>query len=239
MRKKMGAVCFVLTCVFVLSGCLYPQSKKVENSVPVEEQVLAVQKAVNQFREEQGGLLPIKNQDATVPYYQKYPIDFNRLEKYLPEPPGNAYESGGVFQYVLIDVEDNPTVKLFDLRMASVLQEYNLRLSIYNQENEFPPFKEQLDTYVFTLDYEELGYEEMPVITSPYSQTNLSVVVDADLQLYIDYTPDLLEALENSESKFASGEDIRSVLTENSVFVPAFSLPYTLDESNQPVFMTN
>ena len=128
MRKKMGAVCFVLTCVFVLSGCLYPQSKKVEKSVPAEEQVLAVQKAVDQFREEQSGLLPIKNQDATVPYYQKYPIDFNRLEKYLPEPPGNAYESGGVFQYVLIDVEDNPTVKLFDLRMASVLQEHNLRL---------------------------------------------------------------------------------------------------------------
>lgn len=239
MRKKMVAVCFILICVFVLSGCLYPQSKKVENSVPIEEQVSAVQKAVNQFREEQGGLLPIKNQDATVPYYQKYPIDFNRLVKYLPEPPGNAYESGGVFQYVLIDVEDNPTVKLFDLRIASVLQEYNLRLSMYTQQNEFPPFKEQLDTYVFTLDYEKLGYEDMPAIMSPYSQTNLSVVVDADLQLHIDYTPDLMKVLDNSERYFASGEDIRSILTENSVFVPAFSLPYTLDERNQPIFMIN
>ena len=36
----------------------------------------------------------------------------------MAEPPGNAYESGGVFQYVIIDAESNPTVKIVDLRIA-------------------------------------------------------------------------------------------------------------------------
>lgn len=239
MRKKYLRICYVFACLWIVSGCMYPQSQKVENRMPMEEHVATVQKAVDQFRKDQNGLLPIKNQDADVPIYQKYPIDFGRLEAYLPEPPGNAFESGGVFQYVLIDVENDPTVKLFDLRIASELQEYNLRLSIYTQQHNYPPFKEQLDTYVFALDYEKLGYKEPPVVTSPYSQKDLSIIIDADLQLYIDYRPDLVEALKQNTDRFQQGEDSRSLLTENSVFVPAFSLPYTVDKSNQPVFMIN
>ncbi|MGM9927722.1 MAG: hypothetical protein ACI35P_07185 [Bacillus sp. (in: firmicutes)] len=237
--KKRIHMYVAVAMLLVLSGCLYPQSEKTENQMSTEQQVASVQVAVDQYREGNDGLLPIKNQDATVPYYQKYPIDFKKLERYMPEPPGNAYENGGVFQYVLIDVEEHPTVKIFDLRMASIIQDYQLRLSFYRQDNEFFPFKEQLDTYVFTLDYKKLGYKDNPVVTSPFSQKDLSMVVDSEGQIFIDYTPDLAQALMEKEHTFTQGEDIRSILTDNTVFVPAFSLPYTVNESNQPVFMTN
>ena len=54
---------------------------------------------------------------------------------------GNAYESGGVYQYVLIDVETNPTVKLIDVRIAEQIQELSLKLRMYRDEHQYPPFK--------------------------------------------------------------------------------------------------
>ncbi|WP_019242036.1 MULTISPECIES: hypothetical protein [Bacillus] len=228
-----------VSCILLisLSGCMYPQSEKSENRVPLDSQIQTVQSAVNQFRKDQNGLLPIKNQDTTVDIYQKYPIDFKRLEKYLPDPPGNAFESGGVFQYVLIDVETNPTVKIYDLRIAETIQDYNLRLSMFRDEHTYPPFKEQLHTDVYTLDYKKIGYKEQPVVDSPYSESQLSIVIDTKGKLFVDYTPDLVKAVEGKD-KLTEGEDIRKKLTDDSPFVPAFSLPYTVDENNRPVFMT-
>ncbi|MGM9924317.1 MAG: hypothetical protein ACI35R_08735 [Bacillus sp. (in: firmicutes)] len=239
MMKKWNiiGVCLI---VLALSGCMYPASEKTENRVPYEEQVQKVQQAVDQYRKDQNGLLPIKTNDATVPIYQKYPIDFSKLTgKYMEEPPGNAFESGGVFQYVLIDVEAQPTVKIFDLRIVDVVQEYGLRMQMYKDKHEYPPYKDQLDTYVFTLDHKELDYKELPVVNSPYSQAELGIVMDSKSQLYVDYTPDLINALKETKRVFKPGEDIRVLLTEDSIFVPAFSLPYTVNENNKPVFMAN
>ena len=64
-----------------------------------------VQAAVNQFQKDNDGILPIKNSVETTPIYQKYPIDFKRIvPEYMAEPPRNAFESGGVFQYVIVFV---------------------------------------------------------------------------------------------------------------------------------------
>ena len=46
---------------------------------------------------------------------------------YTEKIPSNAYETGGVYQYVLTDVETNPTVKLVDFRAAERIRELNLR----------------------------------------------------------------------------------------------------------------
>lgn len=122
------ALCLML---FSLSGCLYPEERLKQNQIPYEDQVAAVQSAVNQYREATGGLLPIKTRDMKTPIYQKYPIDFNKLiPRYMQEPPGNAYESGGIFQYVIVDAENNPTVKLLDLRSAEQIRELKLRLKM-------------------------------------------------------------------------------------------------------------
>lgn len=237
MMRKSFLCCLALLVIVIQTGCMYPQSQKVENKIPNDAQLQMVQTAVDQYRQDNEGLLPIKNQDADVPYYQKYPIDFQKLiGNYIADAPGNAFESGGIFQYVLIDVEEDPTVRVLDLRAAQAIQEYHLRLTFYMDSNTYLPFKEQLHTNVFTLDHEALGYDEVPFIQSPFSEAQLPIVIDSKGDLYLDYMADLTAALQN-ESTVNPGEDIRFLLTEDSLFVPAFSLPYTVDENNIVVFM--
>ncbi|PLT35256.1 hypothetical protein CUU64_05535 [Bacillus sp. V5-8f] len=238
MKVKLTAI--FLMAISLLTGCLYPEQRSVENQVPYKEQIQSVQSAIDQFRKDEGGILPIKTKPGDTPYYQKYLIDFKKLvPKYMAEPPGNSYESGGVFQYVIIDEETNPTVKIFDIRIAQQLQDLNLRLRIYRENNSYPPFKEQLANDVFTLDFRKMGLKEDPAITSPYSGKPLPVVVNGEAELFVDYTPDLVEATQKTDKQFKSGEDIRPLLTGTSEFVPAYSLPYTIDQkTKKPIFLT-
>lgn len=224
----------ILFITFLLSGCLYPQERKVENLVPYEDQIQSVQTAVEKYHEVSNGLLPIKNRDIDTHIYIKYPIDFNLLApRFLAEPPGNAYESGGVFQYVLIDVETNPTVKVFDLRIAEQIKSIKMRI----QAHEYPPFKEKLDNNVFTLDFKKLGYKSEPYITSPFTNNQLSFVSDGQGEIYVDYISDIYLKMQERGKTYNPGEDIISILTEDSLFVPAYSLSYTVDDNNEPIYM--
>jgi hypothetical protein len=218
----------------ILSGCMYPKEKLAENQIPYKDQIQAVQQAVNSFKADNGGILPIKTRDAVTPIYQKYPVDFKKIApKYLAEPPGNAFESGGIFQYVLVDVETNPTVKLLDLRMVDTIRDIKLRI----KSNGYPPYKDQLGDDVYTIDYNELGYKQEPYAVSPFSNQNLPLVVTTDAEVYVDYRQDLFQQLKKAEMPVTPGEDIRKILVEDSMFVPAYSLPYTIDENNEPVFL--
>ncbi|MEK4874443.1 hypothetical protein N1I87_06970 [Bacillus sp. FSL W8-0102] len=233
MRKLLISV-LLLTTVFFLDGCMFPDEEKAENKVPYQEQIQSVQKAVEQFQKQNGGILPIQTKDENVPIYQKYLIDFKKLvPQYLPEPPGNSYENGRIFQYVLLDVEKKPVVKIFDLRIAETIRELEIRI----QSHGYPPFKKEIAPNVYTLDYKKLGYKEEPMVTSPYSQKNLPLVITGDGKIYVDYRMDLYEALKNNKHIYKPGEDIRPLLTQHSFFVPAYSLPYTVNEKNEPVFM--
>lgn len=137
MKKGMLFSLLIILSV-ILSGCLYPQDKLAENQVPYEDQVKSVQSAVDRFQKDNGGILPIKTRDASTPIYQKYPIDFQKLvPKYMAEPPGNSFENGGIFQYVLVDVETKPTVKIFDLRIAETIRDVMIRI----RANGYPPYK--------------------------------------------------------------------------------------------------
>lgn len=238
MRVKLAAL-LLLVMVF-LTGCLYPKQRIAENQAPYKEQIQSVQSAVDQFQKDQDGILPIKTKPAETPYYQKYLIDFQKIvPKYIAEPPGNSYESGGIFQYMIIDEETNPTVKIFDIRIAQELQDLNLRLTAYRENNGYPPFKERLSDDVFTLDYGKMGLKDEPKIKSPYSGKPLSIVINTKAELFVDYTPDLYEALQKKAEQFKPGQDIRSVLTDDSDFVPAYSLPYTIDQkTKKPIFLT-
>ncbi|MGM9954683.1 MAG: hypothetical protein ACI35J_02345 [Peribacillus sp.] len=239
MRNSFKILC--LLCISgLLTGCLYPQKQKVQNQLPYKEQIQSVQSAVDQFKEDEGGILPIVTKEADTPIYQKYVIKFTKISpRYMAEPPDNAYESGGVFQYVLVNVENDPTVKLLDVRMAQKIQDISLRLQAYQQSNGYPPYKERISENVFTLDYKKMGLKEAPTVTSPYSQKDLYLVVDGDGNLYVDYTPDLYDVLQQHDGKIKKGEDIRELLVDSSEFVPAYSLPYTIDEkSKSPIFLT-
>jgi hypothetical protein len=231
--KVLG--CFLVVISVFLSGCMYPDDKLAENQTPYKDQIQSVQTAVDSFKKDNGGILPIKTKDADTPIYQKYPIDFKRVTpKYMAEPPGNAFESGGIFQYVLIDVETNPTVKIFDLRLADTIRDINLRI----KSKGYPPFKKRIASNVYTLDFKRLGYEKPPYAVSPYTNHNLTFVITGNAEVFIDYRSDLYQALQKAHKTLKPGEDIRSILTDDSMFVPAYSLPYTVDaKTNEPVFL--
>lgn len=233
--KKIIPFSLILFVSFVLSACMYPEEELAQNKIPYEDQIQSVQAAVSQFQKANNGILPIKTKEAGTPIYQKYPIEFKKIAPaYMAEPPGNAFESGGIFQYVLVDVETNPTVKLLDVRMAETIRDVKIRI----QTQGYPPYKERLANNVFSLDYKKLGYKEEPVVVSPFTQKNLPLVIDGNAEVYIDYRSDLYELLQKSEHSYKAGDDIRDILVKNSFFVPAYSLPYTIDEeSNEPVFL--
>ena len=181
---------------FLLTGCMYPEEELAKNQVPYQDQIQAVQTAVDSFREDNGGILPIKTKEAETPIYQKYPIEFKKITpKYMAEPPGNAYENGGIFQYVLVDVETKPTVKLFDLRMTEAIRDIKLRIKTKG----YPPYKKQIAKNVFSLDFKQLGYEKAPYVVSPFSNQNLSFVITGGAEVYVDYRPDLYQKLKEKK----------------------------------------
>jgi len=231
--KALG--CLLAVTAILLTGCMYPEENLTKNEIPYKDQLQSVQTAVNSFQKDNGGILPIQTKAAGTPIYQKYPIDFKKITpKYLAEPPGNAFESGGVFQYVLVNVEKKPTVKLFDLRLAETLRDINLRIKTKG----YPPYKGSIANNVYTLDYKQLGLDSPPYVTSPFSNQNLPLVISGNAQVYVDYRADLFQALKKTKKKFKPGEDIRDILVNNSMFVPAYSLPYTVDpKTNEPVFL--
>lgn len=228
--------------ILLLSGCLYPQDKLAQNKIPYKDQIAAVQTAVDEYRKAEGGMLPIKTKESNTPVFQKYLIDFSKISpRFIAEPPGSSFEGGGIFQYVLVNVESNPAVKLIDLTAVDIIRDLKLRINIYGEKHGYPPYKELLDkgNGYYTLDYEKLGYEKNnpPFVKSPFSGKNLSLFIDTKGQILIDYRPDLYEALQKFNHTYKAGDDIRYLLVDNSDFVPAFSVPYTV-KNNEPIFLT-
>ncbi|WP_349407576.1 hypothetical protein [Pseudalkalibacillus sp. SCS-8] len=235
MKRMLGFIVISLS-ISVLTGCLYPDERLAKNRIPHKQQLDAVQDAVNQYQTNRG-VLPIENRDKDTSIYIKYPINFNKLvPRYLPEPPGNSFENGGVFQYVLVNVEKDPKVKLVDLEAVEVVKDYKMKLRLYLQRNDYPPYRDVLANGRYTLDHKKLGYKEQPVVKSPYTGNNLPLIVDGENNVYIDYAMDLYKALNEKEHAYKKGDDIRDLLMKDSPFVPAYSVPYTLEEG-EPVFL--
>lgn len=232
--KKMSILVMVAIIAMLLGGCMYPESERSENKIPYEEQVNSVQNAVKQYQEESGGLLPIKTRDMDVDQYIKYPIDFSKIvPKYLAEIPPNAFETGGIFQYVLMDVEENPTVKLVDLQLAETIRSINVRKSANGGQ---APIAEIIADNVYRLNYSAMGFKEEQVAISPYSGRNLPLVVTGKGDVYVDYSMDLYTALQEYEGTIEEGQDIRFLLYQDSPIVPAYSLPYTVNKEMEPIF---
>lgn len=222
----------------LLGGCLYPQAEKMKNQESYHIHMDLVQHAVDQFQKDEGGILPIQTKAANTPIYQKYVINFKRISpRYMAEPPESAYEAGGYFQYVLVNVDHNPTVKLLDVRIAQTIQDLSLRINAYRQKNGYPPFKERLANNAYTIDYEKLGLKEAPTVISPYSKKELHLILDEKGEIFVDYTPDLYDAIQTYNGHFKPGQDIRNILVQNSDFVPAYSLAYTIDNTKRPIFL--
>lgn len=233
-KKKVISVLF-LSLILLLSGCAYSGDKQASSDIPYEDQIDLIQRAVAAYQESSGGLLPIKTREIETDIYIKYPIEFSKIiPAYTEKIPGNAYENGGIFQYVLIDVETNPTVKLVDLRVAERIRDLNLRKNVNSGSI---PFKDAVGEGVYEIDYEEMGFKKPVTVQSPYSETHLPLVVGGNGNFYIDYSIDLSRILQEEKPEVEPGEDIRYLLFENSPILPAYSLPYTVNEKNEPVFL--
>ncbi len=232
--KRKSLFSLFIGSVLLLTGCMYPDSSRTENQLPYEDQLNSVQQAVEKYQEASGGLLPIKTRDQDVDQYIKYPIEFEKIvPAYLGKTPPNAYESGGVFQYVIMDVEENPTVKLVDLRIADKIRELRTKIGI----NGYGPIDVKVAENVYTLDYKIMGYKEEQTVPSPYSDVNLPLVAAGDGNVYIDYSIDLNRILREEKPNVKPGDDIRYLLVDKYPILPAYSLPYTVNEDNEPVFM--
>lgn len=233
MRKRISVI--LLTVItLLLSACGYQNGYEPNNVNPYPEQLEQVQQAVDRYKENSGGLLPIKTRDMTVDQYIKYPIDFQKLvPAFMGEVPQNSFEAGGIYQYVMWDVEENPTVKLVDLRATEVLRDLNFRRTI----NGYAPIAETIADGVYKLDYEKMGYNSDITVQSPYSQTQLPLIALGSGEIFIDYSIELYAKLQELETPIEPGTDIRYLLIEDSPILPAYSVPYTVDENNEPIFM--
>ena len=238
MHKRLIQLLIITFTVMLLSGCLYPESEKTKNQIPHEEQLETVQVAVEQYKEENNGLVPIKTKPNDTPVFEKYLIDFDLLREanILAETPGNAFENGGHYQYALLDPETDPEIKLIDLRMTEDLRRVNVQLDIYRSGQLYPPFGERIGKDLYTVDSDELGLEESATVGSPYSEKELPILMNSDGDLFVDYRPELYEALEEYDHSFEPGDDLRFLLADHTPFLPAYSLPYTI-EDGEPVFM--
>ncbi|MBD1378621.1 hypothetical protein [Metabacillus arenae] len=238
MKTKVFIPFLLFLQLFLLSGCLYPQKELSKNQIAYQDQLDSVQSAIEQFQKDSNGLLPIKTRDMKTPLYQKYPIDFTKVvPRYIAEPPGTAYENGGVYLYVLTDVEEDPTVKLMDVRISEKIRDLKMNVMVYRQKNGYPPYKELITNTVYTLDHKKLGLEEAPQVRSPISGELLPLVIDNQGEVYVDYRIDLFKIIKNNNLQLKQGEDILDIIPENSQFVPAHSLPYTVNEKNEPIFL--
>lgn len=227
--KKLFPVTILL---LLLVGCLYPEREKLENQVPYKDQIEAVQDAVVQFRL-QNQVLPIHHQKETaVTSFQQNLINFQKLiPKYMQQPPGNSFENGGTFQYVLVDVEKDPQVKLIDLKITKEIQEFQRKIDDYRNKHDFAPVKEIVAERVFLLDHEKLSLKKAPTVKSPFHPDHrLPLLMDSDGKVIVDYTIDLNYALDQFEHSLEYGTDIREILVTEFPFVPAYSVPYTIKD---------
>lgn len=238
MKHNVKIIFALFFLIVFLSGCLYPESEKSKNQEAYEDQLTLVQQAVDDYREATNGLVPIRTKESDTPIFQKYLIDFNLLKErgLISEIPGNAFENGGKYQYALITPDEQPRVKLVDLSMTETIRSVNIRVNTYRDEHLYPPFGEVVADDVYSINYKKIGLESAPTVESPFSKEPLPIVMDANGKLYVDYRIDLNNALQKYEHDYKEGDDIRYLLAENTPFLPAYSLPYTI-ENEEPVFL--
>lgn len=223
----------------ILSGCMYPEEQRIASAPPHEHQIQQVQDSIQAYQMETG-VLPIHTRDADTPIYHKYVVNFNLLmqKNFIERPPAHSFEGGGIYQYVLINVEEEPEVRLIDVRLSRQVRDVQRRVNVYWRNNDILPIDELIDGGFFTIDYRKINLRTPPTVDSPYSKQPLPLIVDQRGQVGIDYRIDLYQIMQQMDdlSELQEGEDIRFLLTENSEFAPAHSFPYTIKDG-EPVFI--
>ncbi|MEW9669735.1 hypothetical protein [Ammoniphilus sp. 3BR4] len=228
-RSLVKLSVLLLLIMILLTGCMYPEERRAENQLPPMQQVQLVQDAIDQFREETG-VLPIATKEADTPIFEKYVIQFNQLvPKYLTYTPGAAFEQGGSYLFVLTDVEVQPTVRLLDLKMVENIADIQMRVTRYFDKNKSLPVAGVVQPGYFQIDLRKIGVAKgKDAIESPITGNSLPVIMSAAGVVGIDYGEDLKQILSGIQGEIPADKDIRSLIPENSLYVPVKSFPYVL-----------
>jgi hypothetical protein len=227
--KLMVYFVMLLTAV-LLSGCAYPNELRKENQANPAEFITVVQQAIDQFHTKTG-LLPIKNSEMDTPLYEKYVIDFVKLQKgnFLSSIPINAFESGGIFMYMIVDAETKPTVKLMDLVVFQSAVDVQQQVDAYKTKNGSLPLGVEVTNGFHYVDFAKLG-KKQPEIKSTYNRLSFIsfLINDATGEIGVDYGPDLMKQIQAQalQSSLKPDQDLRELLVDNSYFVPARSFAY-------------
>jgi hypothetical protein len=230
LNKFIGFKSIIMLFLFsvLLSGCVYGDQIKQQNSPATSEYINVVQGAVDQYIQ-RNGVPPIQNKEADTPIYEKYLVDFTKLVNYnmISTAPANAFENGGTAIYVLVNIETKPQVKLMDLHSYQQMVELQREVDLYIKKTGQLPKGDPVAEHFYELAADKLNKKKLQ-IQSPYSRQLLNIVIHDSGRIAIDYTSEILKAMNKSGVKQTNDTkiDLRSFLIEQAFFVPAWSYPY-------------
>lgn len=236
-HKKSLAAALLLAVLMLASGCMYPNELRKQNTANPSEFIPVVQNAVDQFHAKTG-VLPIKNSEEDTPIYEKYPIDFKKLQErgLMSSPPLNSFEAGGIFMYVLVNPETKPEVKLLELSTLQSVGDVQSWVNDYKKKNGNQlPKGNGITDYFYYIDFAKLG-KKPPQVKSVYNrQSFINYIVHESGTVAIDYAPDIMTAInaKGGSDKLKPDQDLRELLVQDSFFVPGKSFAYKW-ENNQP-----
>ncbi|MFC0214867.1 hypothetical protein ACFFK0_20885 [Paenibacillus chartarius] len=234
-RRAAGVIALLL---FLLTGCMYPADQRKQNTANPAEYITVAQNAVEQYHTKTG-VLPIKNSEETTPLYEKYRIDFKKLQDrgLLSSPPLNSFEAGGPFIYVLVGVETKPQVKLLELTSHQSVGDVQSWVDDYKRKNGGQlPKGGEIAPYMYYVDFAKLG-KKAPQVKSVYNrQSFINYIVHESGTVAIDYAPDIMLYVKakGGADKLPANMDLRELLVSESFFVPGHSFPYKWS-GDQPV----
>lgn len=228
----------VALALLPLAGCLYPDEYTPSNQLSAKEAVNAVQAAVDSYRKDTG-LLPIENASEGTPQYEKFRLDFAKLKRmgYVTDIPKEAFESGGSNQFLIIDEEKDPKVKLLDVAVYQAIGTVQSKVNAYvlKHKGKQPVSDERYPDFR-AIDYKALGIDD-PAIRSMYTGRVLELMIDPGSTVYADYGIDIVKALEKSETKPDGSDDLRALLADESFYVPVKSPIYRLAGGEPRAFL--
>ncbi|TVX92876.1 hypothetical protein [Paenibacillus agilis] len=228
MSRTKFVVSIILIVCLLLQGCMYPNELRKENQASAKDGILLVQNAVDEYQQ-RNSLLPIITADQTVPRYEKFRIDFEVLlaSEVLGAIPANAFENGGTGVYLIVNEEKKPTVRLMHLPTAQRVNDLQRAVTMYIEKNTGQlPSKEQLYPGFYEISLEKIGARPVEV-RSPYSGDTLTFIMNEQGNVFADYAPDIMKAVEKSGKKPADKTDqVQELLVTEGLFVPVKSPVY-------------
>ncbi|GKU79551.1 hypothetical protein [Paenibacillus sp. L3-i20] len=218
----------IMLFILPLTGCLYPKENLKQNVAP-KEAIRNVQGAIDQYYSDLK-LLPILNSGQDVPKYEKFRIDFPKLQSknYMSSPPTAAFENGGNYYFIIIDEDTKPRVKLMDIVSFQKMNDIQNWVKLHIQDGGVLPKKDAMYPGFYEIDYAMMN-QKAPTISSVFSGQTLRALIDDNGVVYTDYGIDIMQLIQkngtvNEDENF----DLRSLLVDSSDFVPVKAPIYKL-----------